>query len=183
MPICSKDSTGAGLDNPDSLPLLRSATLDDLAALASLEARSFPPAEAADSARMKERLQVFPDRFWLLCQGPELLAYACGLVTDSPDLTDDMYANTRLHTPCGRWQMLFSVCTDVRFRHQGLATRLLQEIGAQVAAEGRAGIVLTCKKGLIPLYAGAGFVDEGLSPYSSHGGVSWHQMRLVCPQA
>ena len=177
MPVERQVLTGAG---SHSLPLLRSATAADLAALASLEARSFPPAEAADAARLKDRLQVFPDRFWLLCQGSELLAYACGLLTDEPDLVDDMYANARLHNPDGHWQMLFSVCTDARFRHQGLATRLLQEIGAQIAAEGRCGIVLTCKDALIPLYALAGFADEGISPYSSHGGVAWHQMRLVC---
>ncbi len=45
-------------------------------------------------------------------------------------------------------------------------------------AQGRKGLVLTCKEALIHYYAKFGFLDEGVSS-SQHGGAVWHQMRLT----
>ena len=44
-------------------------------------------------------------------------------------------------------------------------------------AQGRKGLVLTCKDHLVHYYAKFGFVNEGVSG-SEHGGVVWNQMRL-----
>ena len=44
---------------------------------------------------------------------------------------------------------------------------------------GRDGLVLTCKDKLVNYYAKFGFVNEGKSENSQHGGVSWNQMRLT----
>lgn len=49
---------------------------------------------------------------------------------------------------------------------------------ADARATGRKGVVLTCKQALLPFYSRFGFVDEGVSG-STHGGVVWHQMRIV----
>ena len=48
----------------------------------------------------------------------------------------------------------------------------------QAKAQGRAGLVLTCKERLLPYYARFGFVNEGVSS-SAHGGAVWYQMRLA----
>ena len=45
-------------------------------------------------------------------------------------------------------------------------------------AQGRLGLVLTCKEKLIHYYSKYGFVNEGLSK-STHGNVEWYQMRLT----
>lgn len=45
-------------------------------------------------------------------------------------------------------------------------------------AQGRRGLVLTCKDRLVHYYAKFGFVSEGVSA-STHGGVVWYQMRLT----
>ena len=45
-------------------------------------------------------------------------------------------------------------------------------------AQGRLGLVLTCKEKLIHYYSKFGFVNEGLSK-STHGNVEWYQMRLT----
>ena len=45
-------------------------------------------------------------------------------------------------------------------------------------AQGRRGLVLTCKDRLVHYYAKFGFVSEGVSS-STHGGVVWYQMRLT----
>ena len=46
--------------------------------------------------------------------------------------------------------------------------------------EGRLGVVLTCKDYLVHFYERLGFVNEGVSD-STHGGVTWYQMRLTFP--
>lgn len=45
--------------------------------------------------------------------------------------------------------------------------------------QGRCGLVLTCKDKLVDYYAKFGFVNEGQSTKSNHGGVAWNQMRLT----
>ena len=45
---------------------IRTGTIDDLQTIAEIEARSFPPAEAASSKVLKERLLRFPEHFWIM---------------------------------------------------------------------------------------------------------------------
>ena len=49
---------------------------------------------------------------------------------------------------------------------------------ADARAQGRRGLVLTCKDKLIHYYAKFGFENEGVSE-STHGNVVWNQMRLT----
>ena len=100
------------------------------------------------------------------------------MVTDLPDLTDEMYADTSFHDENGTWQMIFGVNTLPAYRKQGFAGRLLERAIADAKAQGRKGLVLTCKDRLVHYYAKFGFVNEGVSE-SVHGGVTWYQMRLT----
>ena len=101
-----------------------------------------------------------------------------GLVTDHPDLTDEMYEKADMHQEDGAWQMIFGVDTDPHRRKQGLAGKVLEKFIDAAQAEGRQGVVLTCKDRLVHYYAKFGFVDEGISD-STHGDVVWYQMRLT----
>ena len=157
---------------------IRTAGMNDLDAIANLEAQCFPAAEAASRESFRARLEVFPDHFWLLWDGEELTACVNGMATDRPDLTDDMYGDAGLHDPGGKWQMIFGVATLPACRRQGCAERLLKRAIADAKEQGRAGLVLACKEKLIPYYAKFGFRDEGVSD-STHGGAVWHQMRLT----
>ena len=53
------------------------------------------------------------------------------------------------------------------------------EVIADAKEQGRKGLVLTCKNRLVHYYAKFGFADEGVTDKSTHGNVSWHQMRLT----
>lgn len=106
-----------------------------------------------------------------------MLAFVDGFCTDWPDLTDEMYADASLHRENGAWQMIFGVNTIPACRRQGYAGQLLQQAIADARAQGRKGLVLTCKEALVHYYAKFGFVNEGVSG-STHGGVVWYQMRL-----
>ena len=74
--------------------------------------------------------------------------------------------------------MIFGVNTLPEYRRQGVAAALLVRAIADAKAQGRKGLVLTCKDKLVHYYAKFGFVSEGVSE-STHGGVVWYQMRLT----
>ena len=156
---------------------IRTATFEDLDAIAAVEAACFPAAEAATKEEFAGRLTHYADHFWLLFEDEKLVSFVDGFVTDTPDLTDEMYADASLHDAHGAWQMIFGVNTLPRCRCRGYAGLLLQRAIADARAQGCKGLVLTCKEKLLHYYAKFGFVNEGVSG-SIHGGVVWYQMRL-----
>ena len=157
---------------------IRHATMADLAAVTAVEAECFPAAEAATEASFRARLSVYPDHFWLLFDGEKLVGFVNGMVTDLPDLCDEMYENAAMHDENGAWQMIFGVNTIPGYRCRGLAEMVLRRVIDDARVQGRKGLVLTCKDRLVHYYAKLGFVSEGISG-SEHGGVVWYQMRLT----
>ena len=157
---------------------IRTATMADLPAVTRLEAICFPAAEAASEESFARRLEVYPNHFWILTDGKTVVSFVNGMVTDEPDLRDEMYDSADLHNENGAWQMIFGVDTHPAYRRQGCAGRLLAHVIAEAKAQCRKGLVLTCKDALVPYYAKFGFVSEGVSQ-STHGDVVWYQMRLT----
>ena len=157
---------------------IRTASLQDLDAIAAVEAVCFPPAEAADKDSLRRRLTVYPDHFWLLWENDTLVGFVNGMVTQDPDLKVEMDNNAELDEETGPWQMIFGVDTIPAYRRQGCAALLLNRAISDAKAQGRKGLVLTCKEALLHYYAKFGFVNEGISQ-SVHGNVRWYQMRLT----
>ena len=156
---------------------IRTATLNDLDAVAAVEAACFPAAEAASEEEFAERLRYYGNHFWLMLDGEKLIGFVDGMVTDQTDLTDDLYEQAHAHNEQGGWQMIFGVNTIPEYRSRGCAGELLARAILDARQQGRRGLVLTCKDRLVPYYAKFGFADEGMSD-SNHGGVAWHQMRV-----
>lgn len=157
---------------------IRNATIDDLEELCKIEQECFPPAEAAKKEDIKERLNTYPNHFWLLVKDEKIVSFTNGLVTNKKDLSDEMYEDANLHDEEGSWQMIFGLNTIPEHRKKGYAGLLVEKVIKQAKKENRSGVVLTCKENLIDYYSKFGFADEGISE-SQHGGVSWHQMRLT----
>ena len=158
---------------------IRTATMNDLDAVAAVEAKCFPAAEAATKEEFAERLWYYGSHFWLMFDGGRLIAFLDGFVTDEEDLTDEMYAKASLHDENGAWQMIFGVNTVPACRERGYAGQLIRRAIEDAEKQGRRGLVLTCKEKLLAYYAKFGFVDEGVTDKSTHGNVEWHQMRLT----
>ena len=158
--------------------LIRTATLQDLDSIASVESECFPPAEAASRERFEDRLKHYPTHFWLMFDDEKLIAFLDGFVTDEQDLTDEMFARAELHNESGKWQMLLGLNTLPEYRNRGCAGELINRAIKDSREQGRLGLVLTCKERLIHYYAKFGFVNEGMSE-SNHGGAVWYQMRLT----
>ena len=159
--------------------IIRKATMNDLDAISEVESECFPAAEAATKEVFRERLESYADHFLLMFDGEKLAAFIDGFVTDEPDLTDEMYENAAMHNESGKWQMIFGVNTLPEYRRRGLAGALINEMIAEARRQGRDGLVLTCKDRLVHYYAKFGFVNEGVSEKSTHGGAVWNQMRLT----
>ena len=157
--------------------MIRTATPADLEDVTRVEAACFPPAEAATREDFMGRLAAYPGHFWLLYEGDKLVSFVNGMVTDEADLRDEMYQDASLHREDGAWQMIFGVNTLPEARRRGYARLLLRRAIEDARAQGRKGLVLTCKEALLHYYGNLGFVSEGVSG-STHGGVVWYQMRL-----
>lgn len=158
--------------------LIRTATVNDLDAIAELEVKCFPAAEAASRESFSARLDTFADHFWLMWDGGRLVSMVNGMVTREADLVDEMFHDAGMHDPEGKWQMIFGVDTLPEYRCQGCAGQLLERAISDAKAQGRLGLVLTCKDALVHYYSKFGFQNEGLSG-SEHGGAVWYQMRLT----
>ena len=159
--------------------IIRTANMEDLDAVASVEALCFPPAEAATKEAFAQRLQYYADHFWLMFEGNRLVSFVDGFVTDQEDLEDEMYERASMHNENGAWQMIFGVNTIPDCRRKGYAGLLIQRAIDDARKQGRKGLVLTCKPNLVGFYGRFGFVDEGVSEKSVHGNTVWHQMRLI----
>lgn len=158
---------------------IRYAAMEDLDALAAIEAASYPPAEGAPRDSLRGRLESYPECFWILeDDGGRICSFINGFCTDKADLTDDMYDTPAMHDAHGAWQMIFSVVTAPERRGMGFAASVMRRALSDARRRGKTGVVLTCKERLLPFYSQFGFVDEGISS-STHGDVVWHQMRLI----
>lgn len=158
---------------------IRTATIEDLDAIARVEAECFPVAEAATKEEFEKRLTVYSNHFWLMFDGDKLIAFVDGFVTNEEDLTDEMYENAAMHDEHGTWQMIFGVNTMPSYRKKGYAGALIERAISDARSQGRKGVVLTCKDQLVHYYEKFGFKCEGISTKSVHGNVEWNQMRLT----
>lgn len=157
--------------------IIRNATIKDLKAIAAVEAECFPKNEAAREEDFEERLEVYPNHFWLLEDDGKLIGFVNGMVTDESTISDEMYENAHMHNEHGKWQMIFGVNTIPEYRRQGCAEKIIRQVISDANKQGRIGVVLTCKEKLIHYYEKFGFKNEGISE-SVHGGVVWYDMRL-----
>ena len=105
---------------------------------------------------------LYPNHFWVLMNGKQLVGFVNGMATDEPDLRDEMYDDAALHNENGAWQMIFGVDTIPAYRRRGCAAMLLEHVIDEARRQGRKGLVLTCKDRLVHYYAKFGFVSEGI---------------------
>ena len=128
---------------------IRTAVPGDLPSIIQIEAECFPEAEAASPASLAARVARYPGHFWLLLDSGVMVGFINGLVTNEADLRDEMYENAALHDEGGAWQMIFGVDTIPSYRRRGCAGLLLRHVIGEAKAQGRKGVVLTCKDALV----------------------------------
>ena len=100
--------------------IIRAATMNDLDKISEVENICFPHEEAATKKDFEERLKYYANHFLLMLEEEKLIAFIDGFATDEPDLTDEMYANAKLHNENGKWQMIFGLNTLHQYRKKAM---------------------------------------------------------------
>lgn len=156
---------------------IRTVQAEDLENVAKVEASCFPAAEAAGKESLKERIGAFPESFLVAEKDGEIIGFINGAVTDEKTIADEMFEDISLHNPKGAYQSIFGLDVIEKYRHQGLASRLMEAMIEHAREEGRKGLILTCKDRLIGFYEKFGYRNMGISK-SVHGGAVWYDMIL-----
>lgn len=159
--------------------IIRRVSKEDLAAVVQVEARCFPAAEAAGRERLEQRIEAFPECFFVAESGGSIIGMINGCATDENSIRDEMFEDSGLHQPDGRYQSIFGLDVLPEFRNKGVAKGLMRHLISHALKNGRKGLILTCKACLIPYYEKFGYVNCGVSK-STHGGAVWYDMILDC---
>ncbi|HEX3031828.1 MAG TPA: GNAT family N-acetyltransferase [Bacillota bacterium] len=156
---------------------IRRVTLDDLDAVAEVEAKCFPKAEAATRESLKQRIMTFPESFFVAEMDVKIIGFINGCIINETAIYDELYSDTTLHVPDGAYQTIFGLDVIPECRNQGIAVRLMNHMIEVSKQRGHKGIILTCKENLIHYYKKLGYANNGLSK-SVHGGSKWYNMIL-----
>lgn len=107
----------------------------------------------------------------------KIIGFINGCVTDEKTIRDEMYEDSALHKPNGRYQSIFGLDVMPEYRRQGIAAALMNHMIEDARKKGRSGLILTCKERLIHYYEKFGYKNLGVSA-SVHGGAVWYDMLL-----
>lgn len=157
--------------------VIRKVKPKDLERVTAVEAECFPEAEAAGRDAFRARIEAFPDSFLVAEKDGQLVGFINGCVTDERTIRDEMYEDSSLHRPDGRYQSVFGLDVIPQERRRGIAELLMRTLIENARKKGRAGMILTCKDRLIHYYEKFGYVNQGLSE-SVHGNAVWYDMLL-----
>ena len=143
-----------------------------LSAALAIEVAGYPADEAADEAKLLQRIRGAPTFFRGAYRSDgTLCGFICGTLTSSKALTDESMST---HEPGGSKLCIHSVVVDAKLRRRGIALWMLQAYLRHVheAAPTVERIMLICKEPLLGLYEGAGFGSLGPSDVV-HGADPW----------
>lgn len=157
---------------------IRNVTPEDLTSVTAVEALCFPAAEAAGRESLKERIERFPESFFVAENpGGQVIGFINGCVTDETTIRDEMFEDGALHRADGAYQSIFGLDVIPEYRKQGIAADLMNHLIEAARQRGKKGLILTCKERLIPYYSKFGYRNLGISQ-SVHGGAVWYDMIL-----
>ena len=157
---------------------IRNVKIEDLDQVTEVEALCFPAAEAAVEASFRQRIETFPDSFFVAeDENGRIIGFINGCVTDERTIRDEMFEDSGLHHTEGLYLSVFGLDVIPEFRRQGVAADLMNRLMQEAKARGKKGMILTCKDRLIHYYEKFGYRNLGLSA-SVHGGAVWYDMLL-----
>ncbi len=160
--------------SPRSPLTTRQPTRADLDVLVALEARSYPPDEAASHETFAYRLDHAAE-CWLLGEiDRQVVGLVCGTRVAAERLE---YESMHTHDPSGRNLCIHSVVVDAPWRRRGLGSRLLTAYLDHVeqSLPGVRQVSLIAKEHLVGFYQAAGFTLLGPSDVT-HGRDPWFEL-------
>lgn len=107
---------------------IRNANIEDLDAVAMVEADCFPKSEAAEKESIKQRILTFPESFFVAEKDGLVIGFVNGCATNKKVIFDELYHDTSLHDPKGKYQTVFGLDVIKAYRNQDIAAKLMQQI-------------------------------------------------------
>lgn len=156
---------------------IRRVSLEDLDLVSEVEASCFPEVEAATKSSLEQRINTFPESFFVAETDGKIIGFINGCITNEMTIYDELFCDATLHIPNGDYQAIFGLDVISDYRNQGIAAQLMNYMIEVSKLAGRKGIILTCKEKLINYYSKFGFKNKGVSK-SEHGGSMWYDMIL-----
>ncbi|MDD3312821.1 N-acetyltransferase [Pseudodesulfovibrio sp.] len=157
---------------------IRMVDPDDLTACHTIEALSFPAAEAAWASSLEKRINTYPEGFMVAELDGRVIAQVNSGSTCKDDITDEEFKQLIGHDPDGGNIVIFSLSVHPQYRKLGIGGKLLDQFVEHARDMGKNKVLLLCKEDLVNYYARHGFADGGVSA-STHGGAVWHEMFLA----
>ena len=157
---------------------IRNVESKDLEQVAAVEEVCFPKAEAAGKEDFRQRMEAFPESFFIAEEeGGRIIGFINGAVTERKTICDEMFEDVSFHDKNGAYQSVFGLDVIPERQKKGVASALMKHLIEKAKEQGRKGVILTCKEGLIPFYERFGYKSLGISQ-SVHGGAVWYDMLL-----
>ena len=156
---------------------IRRVSIDDLDEIAEVEASCFPKAEAATKETFEQRINTFPESFFLAETDGRIIGFINGCIINEATIYDELFDDVSLHVPNGYYQAIFGLDVISEYRKKGVAGKLMNHMIEVSKSAGRKGVILTCKEKLIQYYSKFGFQNKGVSK-SQHGGAKWYDMTI-----
>lgn len=158
--------------------IIRKASINDLDSVTKVEAICFPEEEAATRASLEKRIKTFSERFFVAEIDEKIIGFINGCIINECTIYDELYSDSKLHTPDGDYQTIFGLDVIPDYRNQGIAAQLMNHMIQSSKLTGRKGVILTCKANLVDYYSKFGYINKGISK-SVHGGIEWYDMILT----
>jgi ribosomal protein S18 acetylase RimI-like enzyme len=156
--------------------VIRSATPEDATLCYVIEAQCFEPSEAATQARIRTRIDLYPEGFLVAELDDQIIGFTNSGATHKDDLSDESLKDMVGHEDNGANLVVFSLAVLPAHQGHGYARRLIDELASRAKLLRKQHVLLLCKSNLVAFYTKLGFEDAGLSQ-SNHGGYAWHQMQ------
>ncbi len=146
---------------------------------AKIESICFPPNEACSRTMIMKRAKSAPETFLIAFDkvNHKIAGFLNGLATDEEKFRDDFFKDVNLHNKKGKNIMVLGLDVLPEYRHNGLATVIMNHYIDLAEENKREKIILTCHDELVKFYLGFGFEDLGYGD-SVWGGEKWHDMIL-----
>lgn len=156
----------------------RAATEQDIDRCYLIETSSYGGSQAASKEKIFKRITTYPQGFIVLEKERQIVGFINAGACFNVQLSDDDFKQMLGHDPTGDKIVIMSVVVHPDYQRQGLANIMLTNFIKQIKTLNKTEIHLMCETALVPLYAGHGFIELGISA-SNYAGLKWHEMSLT----
>ena len=141
--------------------IIRTVTMNDLETIVNLESSAFAMSKEQTKKDMVGRIKNYPDTFLVAEENGEVIGHIFGPSFNQRYIVDELYFKNRPNRVGDQYQTILSLAVSPKYRKQGIATALLDQLNVIAKKQGRHAMTLTCFPELFSFYEKRGFEKEG----------------------